>query len=62
MSSEKPQAVLREDYCPPDYWIDSADLCFDLGEEQTEVRARLEIRRRNDLVGDQGKLVNVVHQ
>ena len=57
MSSEKPQAVLREDYCPPDYWIDSADLCFDLGEEQTEVRARLEIRRRGDLVGDAPPLI-----
>ncbi len=59
MSSEKPQAVLREDYCPPDYWIDSADLSFDLGEEETQVRARLEIFRREDLIGDSPPLILV---
>ena len=59
MSTEKPQAVLREDYCPPDYWIDRVDLSFDLGEEETQVRSRLEVRRREDLSGDLPPLILV---
>jgi len=57
MSSEKPQAVHRKDYCPPDYWIERADLSFDLGEDETRVRARLKIRRREELSGDIPPLV-----
>ena len=59
MSTEKPQAVLREDYCPPDYWIDRVDLSFDLGEEETQVRTRLQVRRREDLSGDLPPLILV---
>ncbi len=59
MSTEKPQAVFREDYSPPDYWIDTVDLAFDLDEEETLVRARLEIRRSQDLKGDAPPLILV---
>ncbi len=37
------KAVYLKDYRPPDYHIHSTDLHFDLGEELTRVRARLEI-------------------
>jgi aminopeptidase N len=48
MTDEKPKTVLRSSYRVPDYLIDSVDLAFDLREEQTDVDARLEIRRRAD--------------
>ena len=40
-----PAAVHLSDYRPPPYFVDRADLCFELGEETTEVRASLKIRR-----------------
>ncbi|MDE0884763.1 MAG: aminopeptidase N [Myxococcota bacterium] len=52
MSSEKPQVFFRGDYSLPDYWIDSVDLDFELGEAETLVRARLVIRRSETLSGD----------
>ncbi|MEO0649183.1 MAG: aminopeptidase N [Planctomycetota bacterium] len=41
----QPQAVHRLDYRPPAFWIDSVRLEFDLGEDGTEVRATLVVRR-----------------
>ena len=52
MSAEKPRSTYRADYRPPDYWIDTVDLHFDLGEEQTIVTARLAVRRGEVRVGD----------
>jgi aminopeptidase N len=52
MSQEKPQAVHRADYRPPDYWIDTVDLYFDLRDGTTTVRARLAVRRDETLEGD----------
>ena len=40
-----PQPVFRNDYRVPDFFIDTVDLEFDLGEEVTEVRAVLTVRR-----------------
>ena len=57
MTGEKPQSVYRKDYRPPDYWIDDVDLHFDLHEEETQVRARLTLRRNETLVGDVPPLV-----
>ena len=54
---EKPTAVHRGDYSPPDYWIDAVDLRFDLGEEVTAVVARLSVRRNPELTGDPAPLV-----
>jgi len=59
MSSEKPQAVHRLDYSPPDYTIDTVDLDFALGEEETIVRAKLGVRRNPGLSGDAPPLVLV---
>ena len=50
--SEKPKAVLRRDYRPPDYWIDTVELWFDLHDDRALVRARLEVRRDASLQGD----------
>ena len=57
MAREKPQRVFRKDYCPPDYWIDSVALDFELGDQETRVRARLKVRRREDLTGDAPPLI-----
>ena len=57
MSAEKPRSTYRADYRPPDYWIDTVDLHFDLGEEQTIVTARLAVRRGEVRVGDIPPLV-----
>ncbi|MBA3548670.1 MAG: aminopeptidase N [Nannocystis sp.] len=39
------QAILRADYRGPDFHIDHVDLCFELGEPVTVVRATLTVRR-----------------
>ena len=57
MSDEKPQPIYRSDYRPPDYWIDSVDLSFDLGDEGTLVSATLGVRREASLIGDVPPLV-----
>jgi aminopeptidase N len=43
-----PQAVHRLDYRPPAFWIDSVRLEFELGEDGTEVRATLAVRRNGE--------------
>jgi len=48
LSDAKPKTVLRSDYRVPYYRIEAVDLHFDLGEEETRVDARLEVRRRAD--------------
>jgi len=45
-----PQPVRLADYHPPAYLIDTVDLVFDLGEEDTRVKSRLRIRRNPDAV------------
>jgi aminopeptidase N len=57
MSDEKPQPVYRQDYRPPDYWIDQVDLHFELGEDDTWVTARLAVRLDDALAGDTPPLV-----
>src|SRR5262245_9410900 len=52
MSADKPQVVYRRDYRPPDYRIDAVDLDFDLHEDETRVKARLEIHREPVALGD----------
>jgi aminopeptidase N len=44
----------REDYAPPAYLVDTVELRFDLGREETSVEARLSIRRNPD--GSDGPL------
>ncbi|SEH06637.1 aminopeptidase N [Candidatus Venteria ishoeyi] len=40
-----PHSIYRKDYQAPYYWIDAVDLTFELGEDATRVRARLQMRR-----------------
>jgi len=43
--AKAPKTTYLKDYRPPDYLIDRVELDFRLGEAETEVRARLEVRR-----------------
>lgn len=48
MKPSEPQAPApkyRKDYAPPTHWVDEVDLRFELGEEETRVRARLKVLR-----------------
>ncbi len=40
-----PRAIHLKDYCAPEFFIDTVDLHFELGEERTRVRAQLQMRR-----------------
>ncbi len=57
MSDEKPQPVYRSDYRPPDYWIESVDLHFELGADETRVHSKLAVRISEALSGDPPPLV-----
>ncbi|HEY2773354.1 MAG TPA: aminopeptidase N [Candidatus Binatia bacterium] len=45
MEQEAPRTVHRSDYRPPDYLVDDVELRFDLGEDESLVRATLSVRR-----------------
>ena len=45
MKTQTPQTIFLKDYRPPQFFIDTADLHIDLGEEWTTVKARLKCRR-----------------
>src|SRR5687768_2706471 len=45
MKDAQPKPTRREDYRPPEFWIDEVELEFELGEDVTRVRARLQVRR-----------------
>ena len=51
---EPPTPKYLRDYRPPDYLIDTVFLDFQLGEANTEVEARLSIRRNPDAVAHPG--------
>ncbi len=55
MSEAKPKTILRSQYRVPDYLIDEVELAFELGETETIVEARLQVRRRADRSGDDGQ-------
>ncbi len=40
--------VYRNDYTPPDYSVESIDLCFELGDDTTVVTSRMVLRREYD--------------
>ena len=51
MTQPRRQPVHLKDYCPPDYLISEVALHFDLAEEHTRVKSRLQIRRREKSPG-----------
>lgn len=48
MKEATPKTIYLKDYTPPPYWIDTAELHFDLCEGITRVRAKLNLRRNRD--------------
>src|SRR5687767_4440355 len=54
MDKSVPKAIHLKDYAPPPYLIDMVDLAFDLGEEVTQVRSRLDLRANPSRAEDQG--------
>ena len=46
-----PQAIFRKDYTEPDFWIETVDLRFELGEGVTLVHSKL-VMRTNESVND----------
>jgi aminopeptidase N len=46
-----PKTIYLKDYTPPQYWIDSINLHFELGEDQTRVVSEMELRRNPDVDG-----------
>jgi len=52
MRDATPQTVYLKDYTPPEYLIDSVELDFDLDEQRTVVRSRLNLRRNPAIKAD----------
>lgn len=48
MQQDTPKTIYLNDYQPPDYWIDTVELDFDLGETTTTVQSRLTFRRNTE--------------
>jgi len=46
-----PHTIYLKDYTPPQYWVDTIDLRFELAEEETRVVSRMKIRRNKDIDG-----------
>ncbi len=46
-----PKTIYLKEYQPPQYWIDSVNLRFELGEQQTRVVSEMEVRRNDELDG-----------
>ncbi|OEU76512.1 MAG: aminopeptidase N [Desulfuromonadales bacterium C00003107] len=44
--SKRAETIYLKDYAPPAYRVDSVELCFELGEENTRVVSRLALRRQ----------------
>ncbi|MEZ4599170.1 MAG: aminopeptidase N [Syntrophotaleaceae bacterium] len=57
MDDTNNRTVRLKDYTPPEFLVEKTDLRFDLDEEFTEVRARLEIRRNPVSSGGRASLV-----
>lgn len=57
MRDSQPKTIYLKDYQVPDFLIDKTDLYFNLGEEVTEVRSRLSLRRNPDASRDDTDLV-----
>ncbi len=63
MSNKKPETIYLKDYQPAPFQIDSVDLYFNLGEEQTVVTSTLKMQRNNSgklrLDGQELELISI---
>jgi aminopeptidase N len=50
MREGQTNVILRADYQPPAFWIDTVELCFDLDPAKTRVLNRMKLRRNPDSV------------
>ena len=50
MRTDIPQAIYRQDYTPPSYFVDTVEIGFDLDPQMTRVSTRMAIRRHPDAV------------
>ncbi|HED36354.1 MAG TPA: aminopeptidase N [Gammaproteobacteria bacterium] len=46
-----PGTIYLKDYTPPQYWIETVNLQFELGEERTRVLSQMQVRRNQDVEG-----------
>ncbi|MDH5765175.1 MAG: aminopeptidase N [Gammaproteobacteria bacterium] len=53
-----PKTIYLKEYTPPSYWVDSVNLRFDLGEEETRVVSQLTIRRNESVPAGQGLVLH----
>ena len=53
MASTTPQVILRKDYSPPDYLIETVDITFDLGHESTIVHNVMTVSRNPGIAATQ---------
>ncbi len=57
MSNAAPKTIYLKHYAPPPYLVEQVDLRFELGEEITRVRSRLEIRKNPDSDWDKQHII-----
>lgn len=51
--SMRAETVYLKDYAPPAYWVDTVELCFELGEEITRVTSRIAFKSQAGISTDQ---------
>jgi aminopeptidase N len=58
MKDAAPKVIYLKDYCQPPYWIETVDLVFDLGEEQTRVSSKLKLKRNTAAAGERSLVLH----
>ena len=61
MKDSTPKAINLKDYTQPYYWIDTVDLVFELGEEDTRVLSSMALRKNSGFPGDYPLTLNGEH-
>jgi aminopeptidase N len=61
MKDSAPKAIYLKDYQQPYYWIDTVDMVFELGEEQTRVQTTAVFRRNTDTASDKALVLSGEH-
>ena len=51
MKDSTPKVINLKDYTQPCYWIDTVDLVFELGEENTRVYSSMKLRKNRGFPG-----------
>ena len=61
MKDSTPRVINLKDYTQPHYWIDSIDLVFELGEENTRVLSSMTLRKNTGFPGEYPLVLNGEH-